>query len=78
MTYLIASSLMLLSIGACYGALTGVILDFIGPGSGKSGSSRYSLTNSLANLPVAHMAYRDGRGYQRCGDRTACRGWICF
>jgi hypothetical protein len=61
-TYLIGSSLMLLSIGACYGALTGVILDFIGP-SGKSGSSRYSLTNSLANLPVAYMAYLDGRGY---------------
>lgn len=65
-TYLIGSSLMLLTIGACYGALTAVILDFLGP-SGKSGCSRYALINSLANLPVAYMSYLDGRGYASWG-----------
>jgi PAT family beta-lactamase induction signal transducer AmpG len=65
-TYLVGSLLMLLSIGACYGAFTGVVLEFLGH-SGKSGSARYSLINSLGNVPVAYMAYVDGRGYARWG-----------
>jgi PAT family beta-lactamase induction signal transducer AmpG len=65
-TYLVGSLLMLLTIGACYGAFTNVVLDFLGP-SGKSGSARYSLINSLGNVPVAYMAYLDGRGYAQWG-----------
>ena len=43
-------------------------LEFLG-GSGKSGSSRYSIINSLGNLPVAYMSYLDGRAYAHWGPR---------
>ena len=37
--------------------------------SGKSGGARYAIINSLGNLPVAYMAYVDGRGYAHWGAR---------
>jgi len=37
--------------------------------SGKSGSGRYSIVNSLANVPVAYMIWLDGRGYALWGPR---------
>jgi PAT family beta-lactamase induction signal transducer AmpG len=68
-TYLAGTVLFLLTIGAGYALFTGVVLEFLG-GSGKSGSSRYAIINSLGNLPVAYMAYLDGRSYAHWGPRA--------
>jgi PAT family beta-lactamase induction signal transducer AmpG len=67
--YFTSTVLYLFTIGACYALFTGVALEFLG-GSGKSGSSRYAIINSLGNLPVAYMAYLDGRSYAHWGPRA--------
>lgn len=67
--YYAGTVLFLVSIGAGYALFTGVVLEFLG-GSGKSGSARYAIINSLGNLPVAYMAYVDGRGYAHWGPRA--------
>ncbi len=67
--YFAATVPFLFTIGACYALFTGVALEFLG-GSGKSGSSRYSIINSLGNLPVAYMSFVDGRGYAHWGTRA--------
>jgi hypothetical protein len=59
----------LFTIGACYAFLTAVVLEFLG-GSGKSGSARFSIISSLANIPVAYMVLIDGKGYARWGARA--------
>jgi len=66
--YIVGTVLYLFTIGACYTLFTGVVLEFMGD-SGKSGSTRYSIINSLGNLPVAYMAWVDGRGYAHWGAR---------
>lgn len=66
LTYFAGTVLFLFTIGAGYALFTGVVLEFLGD-SGKSGAARYSLINSLGNLPVAYMAYVDGLGYHRWG-----------
>jgi MFS transporter, PAT family, beta-lactamase induction signal transducer AmpG len=66
--YLTGTVLFLFTIGAGYALFTGVSLEFLG-GSGKSGSSRYAIINSLGNLPVAYMSWLDGRGYAHWGAR---------
>jgi PAT family beta-lactamase induction signal transducer AmpG len=66
--YYTGTVLFLFTIGACYALFTGVALEFLGS-SGKSGSSRYSIINSIGNLPVAYMAWVDGRGYAHWGPR---------
>ncbi|MGP8251607.1 MAG: MFS transporter [Terracidiphilus sp.] len=68
MVYYISTVLFLFTIGACYALFTGVSLEFLGS-SGKSGSSRYAIINSLGNLPVAYMSWADGRGYALWGPR---------
>jgi MFS transporter, PAT family, beta-lactamase induction signal transducer AmpG len=60
--YFTGTVLYLFSIGVCYALFTGVVLEFLGD-SGKSGGTRYSIINSLGNLPVAYMSFVDGRGY---------------
>jgi PAT family beta-lactamase induction signal transducer AmpG len=67
--YFTSTVLYLFTIGACYALFTGVALEFLG-GSGKSGSSRYAIINSLGNLPVAYMEYLDGRSYAHWGPRA--------
>ena len=67
-TYFIGSTLYLFTIGACYALFTAVVLEFLGV-SGKTGSGRYSIINSLGNLPVAYMAFLDGQGSARFGPR---------
>lgn len=67
-TYFAGATLYLFTIGACYALFTAVVLEFLGA-SGKSGSSRYSIINSLGNVPVAYMIFLDGRGYARWGTR---------
>jgi PAT family beta-lactamase induction signal transducer AmpG len=67
--YFAGTVLFLFTIGACYAYFTGVALEFLGP-SGKSGSGRYAIINSLGNLPVAYMSWIDGRGYARWGPRA--------
>jgi len=47
---------------------TAVLLEFLGP-SGKSGSGRYSIINSLGNVPVQYMLLLDGWGGDRWGGR---------
>jgi MFS transporter, PAT family, beta-lactamase induction signal transducer AmpG len=66
--YFIGTVLFLFTIGAGYALFTGVILEFLG-GSGKSGSARYSVLNSLGNLPVVYMSALDGVAYTHWGPR---------
>ena len=59
-----------LLLGLAYTAVfTAVALEFLGA-SGKSGSARYAIINSLGNLPVAYMSWLDGRGYAHGGPRA--------
>jgi len=67
--YFAGTVLFLFTIGAGYALFTGVALEFLG-GSGKSGSARYSIINSLGNLPVSYMSYLDGRAYAHWGPRA--------
>lgn len=67
-TYFTGATLYLFTIGACYALFTAVVLEFLGA-SGKTGSSRYSIINSLGNVPVAYMIFLDGKGYGRWGAR---------
>ncbi|HEX3940768.1 MAG TPA: MFS transporter [Acidobacteriaceae bacterium] len=66
--YFAGTVLFLFTIGGCYAGFTAVILEFLGR-AGMSGSGRYSIINSLGNIPVAYMTYLDGRGYARWGAR---------
>jgi len=45
-----------------------VVLEFMGD-SGKSGSGRYSIINSLGNVPVLYMIRLDGWGADKWGAR---------
>jgi PAT family beta-lactamase induction signal transducer AmpG len=67
--YFTSTVLFLFTIGSCYALFTGVVLEFLG-GSGKSGSSRYALINSLGNVPVSYMLFIDGRAYAHWGPRA--------
>ena len=67
-TYFVGATLYLFTIGACYAMFTAVVLEFLGQ-SGKSGSGRYSIINSLGNIPVAYMTVLDGRGGKLWGAR---------
>jgi PAT family beta-lactamase induction signal transducer AmpG len=67
-TYFIGATLYLFTIGTCYAMFTAVVLEFLGQ-SGKSGSGRYSLINSLGNVPVVYMTALDGRGGKLWGAR---------
>jgi PAT family beta-lactamase induction signal transducer AmpG len=67
-TYFIGSTLYLFTIGTCYAMFTAVVLEFLGQ-SGKSGCGRYSIINSLGNIPVAYMTALDGRGGRIWGAR---------
>lgn len=66
--YFAGSILFLFTIGASYALFTAVVLEFLG-GSGKSGSARYSIINSLGNVPVVYMVLVDGKGYAHWGAR---------
>lgn len=67
-TYFTGTVLFLFTIGGGYALYTAVALEFMGI-SGKSGSSRYAIINSLGNVPVAYMAWVDGRAYAHFGTR---------
>ena len=67
-TYFVGVTLYLFTIGACYALFTAVVLEFLGA-SGKSGSGRYSIINSLGNVPVVYMIAVDGWGGNRWGAR---------
>jgi PAT family beta-lactamase induction signal transducer AmpG len=68
-TYYVGVTSYLFTVGACYAMFTAVVLEFLGD-SGKSGSGRYSIINSLGNVPVVYMLRFDGWG----GDRWGARG----
>lgn len=68
-TYYLGVTLYLFTVGACYAYFTAVVLEFLGV-SGKSGSGRYSIINSLGNVPVLYMIRLDGWG----GDIWGARG----
>jgi PAT family beta-lactamase induction signal transducer AmpG len=67
-TYYLGVTLYLFTVGACYAMFTAVVLEFMGH-SGKSGSGRYSIINSLGNVPVLYMLQVDGWGADRWGAR---------
>jgi PAT family beta-lactamase induction signal transducer AmpG len=68
-TYYVGVGLYLFTVGTCYAVFTAVVLEFLGQ-SGKSGSGRYSIINSLGNVPVLYMIGLDGWG----GDKWGARG----
>ena len=68
-TYYLGVTLYLFTVGTCYAMFTTVVLEFLGH-SGKSGSGRYSIINSLGNVPVLYMLTLDGWG----GDKWGARG----
>ncbi len=67
-TYLLGVTLYLFTVGFAYGLFTAVVLEFLGV-SGKSGSGRYSIINSLGNIPVLYMIRLDGWGGDHFGPR---------
>jgi MFS transporter, PAT family, beta-lactamase induction signal transducer AmpG len=67
-TYYLGVTLYLFTIGTCYAMFTAVVLEFMGS-SGKTGSGRYSIINSLGNVPVLYMVLLDGWGKDRWGPR---------
>jgi MFS transporter, PAT family, beta-lactamase induction signal transducer AmpG len=67
--YFLGTVLFLFTVGVCYALFTGVALEFLGQ-SGKSGSARYAIINSVGNVPVAYMSWVDGRGYAHWGPRA--------
>jgi PAT family beta-lactamase induction signal transducer AmpG len=67
-TYYLGVGLYLVTVGTCYAMFTAVALEFLG-NSGKSGSGRYSIINSLGNVPVLYMVALDGWGADRWGAR---------
>jgi MFS transporter, PAT family, beta-lactamase induction signal transducer AmpG len=67
--YFTGTVLFLFTIGAGYALFTGVILEFLG-GSGKSGSTRYSIMNSFGNLPLVYMSALEGQAYAHWGPRA--------
>lgn len=67
-TYYAGVTLYLFTVGTCYALFTAVVLEFLGD-SGKSGSGRYSIINSMGNVPVLYMIAFDGWGGSRFGPR---------
>ena len=67
-TYYLGVMLYLFTVGTAYGLFTAVVLEFLGA-SGKSGCGRYSIINSLGNIPVLYMIVVDGWGAGRWGAR---------
>jgi PAT family beta-lactamase induction signal transducer AmpG len=67
-TYYAGATAYFFTAGACYAVFTAVILEFMGD-SGKSGSGRYSIINSLGNVPVLYMLRVDGWGAEKWGAR---------
>jgi PAT family beta-lactamase induction signal transducer AmpG len=67
-TYYVGVLLYLFTVGICYAFFTAVVLEFMGD-SGNSGSGRYSIINSLGNVPVLYMIRVDGWGADRWGPR---------
>jgi PAT family beta-lactamase induction signal transducer AmpG len=65
-TYFVGIALYLFTIGANYALFTAVVLEFMGA-SGKTGSGRYSIINSLGNLPVVYTVALDGWGGSHWG-----------
>jgi PAT family beta-lactamase induction signal transducer AmpG len=66
--YFIGATLYLFTVGTGLAIFTAVVLEFMGH-SGKSGSGRYSIINSLGNVPVLYMIRMDGWGGNRWGTR---------
>ncbi len=66
--YYAGTLLYLFTVGCCYAMFTAVVLEFLGD-SGKSGSTRYSIINSLGNIPVLYMLQVDGWGGEHWGGR---------
>jgi len=67
-TYYLGVTLYLFTTGTGYAYFTAVLLEFLGH-SGKSGSGRYSIINSLGNVPVLYMIRLDGWGGDKWGPR---------
>jgi PAT family beta-lactamase induction signal transducer AmpG len=67
-TYYLGIALYLFTVGANYALFTAVVLEFMGA-SGKTGSGRYSIINSLGNVPVLYTIKLDGWGGERWGPR---------
>jgi hypothetical protein len=70
MVYFVGTMLFMFTIGAGYALSRAVVLEFMG-NSGKSGSTRYSILNSLLNVPLVYMVWLDGKCAGLWGSRAA-------
>ena len=66
--YFAGTALYLFTSGTGLATFTAVVLEFLGQ-SGKSGSGRYSIINSIGNIPVLYMIRLDGWGGDKWGPR---------
>jgi len=66
--YFTGTTLYLFTSGMGLATFTAVVLEFLGD-SGRSGSGRYAIINSLGNVPVLYMLWLDGWGGNRWGAR---------
>ncbi|HXE08609.1 MAG TPA: hypothetical protein VN612_11990 [Acidobacteriaceae bacterium] len=66
--YFAGTALYLFTSGTGLATFTAVVLEFLGR-SGKSGSARYSIINSIGNIPVLYMIRLDGWGGDKWGPR---------
>jgi len=66
--YLLGSGLFLFTVGACWAMYSALVLKIVGA-PGRSGSGRYAIGVSVANLPVAYMAALDGWGAKWFGPK---------
>lgn len=66
--YLLGSGLFLFTVGACWAMYSALVLKIVGA-AGRSGSGRYAIGVSVANLPVAYMTALDGWGAKWFGPK---------
>jgi len=66
--YIVGSGLFLFTLGACWAMYSALALKIVGA-PGRSGSGRYAMAVSIANVPVVYMAALDGRGAKWFGPK---------
>lgn len=64
--YYVCVSLYFVTTGVAYTCFTALVLHMLGT-AGRSGSSRYTILLSLANIPCVFMTWFEGVGYRHFG-----------
>ena len=64
LTFAIFVCVYAFSLGFCYAAFGGVVLEAIGKGAA---ATKYNLLASISNMPIAYMTIVDGWGQEKWG-----------